>query len=371
MPRRIGVVLSIVLGFLARTDVGLALPLATWACFDDSISYHFDSAWNNYPNAKQSVREGIDTWKSPLDHDGNKLVSLVEVPDGFGEVSVEIYDSETSNGEAECWLGASILIDIDIITDGPTKLMRRVARQEMGHLFGLVHSGKQDSFSGVGPPTMSTCLYAEDVLALPPENGLSGDDVAALNFWHSSINEYSMTANIGFENGLIHWANAGSGSLESQYSGGQTGPRRVRHLTPAVDSGYVYQTVRVSSGDDYSKFRSRLAYKVGSSGYSGRVRGVLYSREISYPNPWNGCNYEDGLLDLNYPQDVGLFVEIADTGEMSIGGATTWQNAASAYVSRLESGRWFQFRVHTFARDSLGTPQWVLLDNHRVEGQPS
>jgi hypothetical protein len=232
----------------------------------------------------------------------------------------------------------------------------------MGHLIGFGHSGRYDSTNGDNPPTMATCVNRSDFL---DSNVLSQDDAAGANWLHSTLSNRQLHSNIGMEQGSSYWGVTSQSTLESGNSGGATGPGQVRYKA-ASSAEYMYQTVQIATGDDNESYRSVFNYKL-ASGTVGQGRAALYRQTVNFNGSSNGCEYKDGLTNLNEPQAVGGFIAASDTGWRGAG--TAWSFAAGSWQNPAnQDGYKMQIRVFENVVDSSGAGQWLHVDNVRGEG---
>lgn len=359
---RLGVPLAVVVASLSAAAPAQAYPQEPNNCNDGSITYSFNSSWNNYSTAKGWARSAIGLWNRPLDYDGTKLETVTEA--SSGGVDVQLKDAASNDyGSSECTFGASLWINKDYV--GSQTFVWQVSRHEMGHLLGAHHTGSQDSRNGDNPPTMATCI---DRSTFNSSNLLSQDDQAYMNWLHGSLGNRQLHANIGYEQGFGLWGSSG-GTVEWQSTGGATGPGRIRHKTPGFGT-YVYQTINLAVGDDggNQSYRTVINYKV-ASGIGGTIEGEMFRQNISYPGD-NSCSYSDGLQNLNSPSySSSGYVDVATTGPIGLSGKTSWTLGSSVWeYPPAADGYRLQMRVYSHAKDSAGTSQWVYLDNVRGEG---
>lgn len=362
--KRVALPAGIALAALTLAAPAQAYPQDPNNCNDSTITWNFDGSWNNYATARGWARAAINLWNQPLDYAGARLQTVSEVVTG-GSVVVQLKDAPSNSyGSSECTFGASMYINRDYV--GSQSFVYKLSRHEMGHLIGMEHTGSKDSWNGDNPPTMSTCI---DRSLFNTANILSQDDQAYSNWLHGVLANRQLHANIGFEQGFGLWGRSG-GTVEWQSSGGATGPGRIRHLTSSSTS-YVYQTINLATGDDSGQpYRSVINYKVASAGHSGIIEGELFRQNITYGGGDNGCEYADGLQNLNSPSySTSGFVNVATTGPIGLAGKTSWTSGASVWeYPPMANGYRMQLRVYSHAKDSAGASQWVYLDNLRGEG---
>lgn len=331
-----------------------------------SMTYWFDSTWNSYTTAKGWARDAIEEWDTAIDYDGAKLMPLSEVSSG-GDIQISVLNID---GPAEMHCPGlddqdrRIILDPSIMTD--QEFVWMASRHEMGHHLGLFHTG-DDASGSTDVATMSTCSES----ALPSNNALTKDDYAYMMYVHSDAGYYQMQANYGFEQGLDYWGYSG-GVLEHQTTGGAGGPQRLRHKT-VTSASYVHQYFNFAVGNDNEEYRSVAQYKVDASNYTGHLTATLYRKQLDYyaldPNEVY-CGWADGLSSLNQYDEISTsYVAMVSTDQSTVTGKTSWYKVESDWVDPANAdGYRFDYRVHSHADDSVGTNQWVYLDNLRSEG---
>lgn len=335
-----------------------AYPQETNNCNDRTLHWGFSgSGWTD--SKKTWVRDGINQLDNALDYNGNRLISLTE--DGGIQVKIrnDVPLSEGA-GSSECTLGASLWVNGQPNT---SRFYWKVGRHEMFHLAGAEHAGDQDSMNGDNPPTMVTCIDQSNFRTV---NGLSQDDSAYLNWLWSSLDYRQLHANIGFEQGSSYWGVA-NGSLSISSSGGATGPSYARFTASGDETNsYIYQTVRLWTGDDLNEYRAKInARSPGPAGsYTTYARTGLYRRTLT-ENGDNSCDYADGLHNLNGPSVTSSYVGVSATSTQGV--SDTWTSVASGFTALgAQDGYQFQVRAYgvTYSRFS---DKAVYFDNVRGE----
>jgi hypothetical protein len=369
MAHRIALVILAVLACLVVPQAASAYPQHPNNCNDSTITYYFNTAdWSGYPTQRTWVRDAIELWEQTLDYDGTRLMTMTSLAwgqiGGSNDIEVTLADfGPTHYGESSCTLLPYVAFNRDYFTNA--QFLWKTARHEMGHLAGLEHSGAKESWNGDNAATtMMTCV---DYSTYSNTNAISQDDAAYATWAHSDLTDRQLEANFGFEQGLSYWGVAG-GTLEWQSSGGATGPGHVRYKTNQA-SYYLYQTVNVATGDDDESYRAVVNYRQPVPGGYGSVTGTLFRKQLDYLGD-NGCDYADGLHDLNDWQYVSsAYVAMTSTGTLDPTTAYLWTYGASNWFNPMNAeGYTFQYRVYSHSQDLNFVPQWVYFDNVRGEG---
>lgn len=335
-------------------------PQETNNCNDRTLHWDFqtNSLWTaNGVDRRTWVRAGINTLNDELSYDGTQLIAVAE----DGGVDVQIKDEPASNyGSAECAGGASFWVNSNYST---SQFYYRIARHEMFHLAGAEHGGKDDSMNYDNPTTMSTCInYA----TFRTSNSLSQDDAAYMNWLHNGAGGRQLHANMGFERGTTYWGKYnGTWSLIS--TGGVSGPRNVAFFASGSwSSSYVYQTVRLWTGDDNQSYRSRAYVRKPVSSYSTIVQTRIYRKTMTESGS-SSCSYPDGLDNPNNESVPGGYVWLVSSGVVYPG--TTWTDATSSYVNPTNTdGLQIQIRIYGKSTSSSGGTGSVRIDNARGGG---
>lgn len=177
-------------------------------------------------------------------------------------------------------------------------------------------------------------------------------------------------ANFGFEQSLNYWnpSSIADVEFEAQSSGGQTGPRRAR-MRSTSSSEFIYQRVSLETGNDNEEYCGVVAFKVADLSYGGTVKVTVVRKGVTYAVGDNGCQYPDGLdlLDPNTISAQTPWEVLSTSGSIPVSGVTSWAMAYAPWTNPAQyTGYWLEFRVYGTVFG--GGPQWLLLDNARLEG---
>jgi hypothetical protein len=259
-------------------------------------------------------------------------------------------------------LGASIWLNGKATS---SQFYRQVGRHEMMHLAGAEHVGKDDSMDGDNPPAMATCILESDFNSTTQ---LSQDDAAYLTWLHSSRDNRQLHANFGFEQSSRYWG-VTNGTLSMASSGGSTGPGYAKFKAAgSVANSYIFQTIRIWTGDDDESYRSVLNAKAaGPTGnYTTRAQTALYRRTLSGGSTSTNCSYADDVKNPNDDSVSGSYVLVSQERVDAIN--NSWTGLVSNWVN-LPTEDGFQFQVRAYGDSySAAGPQPIYFDNVRGEG---
>jgi hypothetical protein len=345
-----------------------AYPQEQNSCTDPSLHWDYQpsSLWTH--DKKVWVKEGFDKLSDALDYNGTKLIT---VPNDGG-ISVQIQDKPLNMyGSSECvWPTTSLWVNSNYSAQ---KFYHNVARHEMFHLGGARHGGGGDSFDGVAPTTMSTCLDWQDYT----DNVMEQDSHALENWLWSSLDFRQQNANLGFEQGTRFWGKTGGVGWTYYTSGGATGPGHIGWASSNIYE-YVYQTVRIINGDDTElDYRAKANAKAPGSAFTlTKAQVELWRRSVDYlndPQNPNGCDYADGIVNPNGGVSVSGWILMTSSPEVSIG--TAWEAFTTSNPTEwvdppTQEGYDFQVRLHGYAYNpSTGNFGEIRFDNVRDEGR--
>ena len=331
-------------------------------CNDRTLDWYFSSSSLWTTTKKSQVRAAIKTLDDELSYNGTKLITQQE-GGGVG-VKVKIKDEPDTSmwGSAECNGNPSFWVNSNY---SAASFYYHVGRHEMFHLAGAEHAGKNDSRNGDNPTTMATCISPS---TFRTTNSITQDDAAYMNWLHNTLSNRQLHANIGFERGTTYWGKS-NGTWSYQTSGGATGPGHVAFFASgSAYSSYIYQTVRLWTGDDNESVRAKINAKKPLSSYTTQARAALYKRTLTEGSTANSCHYPDGLDNLNSISiTTGYVLEIRSS--MTTLGSTSWTAVTSNWDNPpTNDGYQYQIRAYGKSTTSSGGTGSVRFDNVRGEG---
>jgi hypothetical protein len=295
MWRRLLVLIIVVawMGAIGRSSSAYPQPNLFGCGGISRVDYRF--AGSNWSTAQRdAVRAGIAEWTQSVDFDGYRLIEAGEMISG---TTVLIYRTDNpdgnsaSNGVALCSVQR-----IELNTRLTNAELTRTTSHELGHMLGLHHTGRYDSFDG-RTPALSRCLSSTGMLG----RAFSQDDAASLTYRTSRVSRQSVHANPGFEQGWSYWGFEGSHSKSITTGAPQSG---FSHLnwTPASNDSYLYQTANMVSGSGRNIITRINLRHFHTTAVSGTVNVYLNAKRVDY-GAASGCaqgTYANGA-DLNNP----------------------------------------------------------------------
>lgn len=323
---------------------------------NDDASFEFVGFWPN--DARDAVTAGLRDWGNRRDLNGQSLVNIFIVGPGQGGFPVTWEETNGFLGFADCDPNDGepdrLIIDDDL---GDFNYRVAIARHEGGHVLGLNHTGWGDSHDGVRS-SMTTCQNRDQWVS----TAISQDDVSGLAHAHSDANPRTLTANLGFEQGLTYWfsdgattyintdTSAASGTQYAVFSGGLA----ERRLLTSTRVGVLgSRSVRATAA--VRKIRST---DVGSATID------LYVRDVTYGAGACANNFIDG-------RDWNASSSPVDWLKVRVGGgnpSTSWTSYDTAAWTTFANDGALDLRVevHDGVNTSSGGSAGIHVDEARV-----
>ena len=353
-------------------------------CADDksaNVAFSNDPEWNFVINSgpdsgktfRQAVQSSYNMW---VGGEIEKWQGGAALTGGSPTMTMNFLDIP-SLAATDC-IGDVINFDSDAVNAfiNGTTILSGLGAHEWGHVWGLGHSGKNDSF-GAGNPTLSTCWGNFNA-----QRYISQDDNAGIQFRTDKSGSFgSATANSSFEEGTTYWGFQNVNYTHMFYSGGQDGsPNYLRFGGPSSSTA-VYSTSRISDswydGDEIgADVKGRANYKKSTYGSLGHVLVVAKWAHVDFSGttePWANCQLKPG--NNNASQSVGSYefqkLKYCYPGN-SWGYCTTAQDDVVSSDSGGRKPEALQMRIVVYNRMKLqGDPVPVDVDRTRFLVVPS
>lgn len=331
------------------------------ACnYGSDISYRFGST---FPEAdKNAARAGLNAWNQFLDWQGNQDVDAYETT-GVSDVLVQPdIDLDGALGVMDCSNGV-----MQIDTDRTSDEITAIAMHEVGHAWGMKHTGDESELTSTGSayvlsPVMSTCI------ALNMKE-LGNDDQAALNHragppFSDSIP--SLTSEVGFERTPPTAWYAIPSTVAMQSSSTVLSGQYAMAFFPSSGTQELTQFINVNTLYTHRVDLVSSVKRNDSLATTGNVLLELFGQTVSYPTA-TGCSAganNAANQDFNAPTYGGLTM-VTST---SCTNSTSWVSCGTSIwdPNDAQGGYNFKIRVRSSVRRSDGTFATVYLDNLRM-----
>lgn len=306
---------------------------------------------------KTSASAGFTKWNSVLGRTG--LPVVLATPGTLGtNIKVEFSNTLPANvrATASC-SGRYIRFNEDYIHGWNTLVVAATAAHEMGHIFGLGHTGIQDNLADQTTHSiMATCN-------VPNNSDLTADDNAAL----MSTRVDNSLANPSFENYDASWKTNGS-PTSRVYSSSANAGSYVQEYTPNDQESYFYQ-----EQSNYYQPRPMQGFEAWvrktSPAASGDIYVQLWSRKYDYQFSGSPqCEWPSSTVPLDVNANVRINVQSRYYLESydSNAATTSWRKVqTSAVLPRGSSAESFdaQVRVVSDVKFSDGTYDTIHIDD--------
>jgi len=274
----------------------------------DTVTWNYKPPSTFNSTQRAEIEAGFDLWESslPPDHAGNPLVDLVKFQSA-GQVKVE-WRNLDKLGKTRCNRDEEpYRIELDDSLQSGSVLLTEVASHEMGHAFGLGHTGKKESYQGIYRTTLDHPLMSCSI-----ENGMSieGDDKAATSYiLQQEFNNVGQPWNVrrtihadpSFESGSANAWSSNHGPISILSTGGSDGAYFA--LLPA-ENNWIAQTARFADGTgENSDVDARVNAKMAGS-TAGSVEIRVKARRVEYEDRPTGNECEWQRIDPDESADL-------------------------------------------------------------------
>lgn len=333
--------------------------------------------------------EVIQQLNSLRDEAGGQIIRIVNLGrnDAAADVHLFLRDEPTSRyGLFACRAGYET-IWFNSNLDHINSFVWQVAHHELGHAIGGEHSGRFDSYYGLGeghqqPTRMATCMSRTE---FQNNRFMTNDERAYYNLMHGShldsVGSWRrMMADSGFENGLTNewifwngmpWA-LGSGS--DAWDGNRwLSIRPTMSSTSNSSTHFVQQNIFVHNGTGAAQadesYRGSARVREWIPEASTQVSLEVWRRLVDFPGN-NGCRYELGMeaYDPNAPDaDVVDPWQRMDIEPASPPSGTYGRVRTTSFTLLERDGADLAVRLRGTSILN-GSHRWFLVDNLSMEG---